>query len=121
MKTNIIRLSLLVAIVAGALSFSFRPMAPTATKYMYITVCEPVIGGEAGDSRIIVTDASGNSLGKFRVTFPLSLANFSPKNIQENDSALVKLLNKYAKDGWKVKSVAVYDQAYVTKYLLTKN
>jgi len=122
MKTNMIKLSLLVAIVAGVLSFSFRPTAPKAIQYMHITVLESVISGGTGRSRIMVTDASGNSVEMINIKNYYSLTGVNFKNIKKNDSALVILLNKYAQEGWKVKSVSGNGQGiYVTKYLLTKD
>ncbi|HAS41815.1 MAG TPA: hypothetical protein DCS93_15150 [Microscillaceae bacterium] len=120
MKTNIIRLFILITIVAGVLSFSFRPTAPKATEYMYITVHEPFIDGGKGHSNVMITDASGNSLETIRIKLPYSMG-VSHKKIKKSDSALITLLNKYTKEGWKVKSVAVYEKTYVTKYLLTKD
>ncbi len=122
MKTNFIRFSLLVAIVAGVLSFSFRPSAPKATQYMHINVLESVISGGTGRSRIMVTDASGNSVETINIKNYYSLTGVNFKNIKKNDKALIILLNKYAKEGWKVHSVSGNGQGiYVTKYLLSKD
>ena len=122
MKTNFIRFSLLIAIVAGVLSFSFRPSAPKATQYMHINVLESVISGGTGRSRIMVTDASGNSIETINIKNYYSLTGVNFKNIKKNDKALIILLNKYAKEGWKVHSVSGNGQGiYVTKYLLSKD
>ena len=122
MKTNFIRFSLLIAIVAGVLSFSFRPSAPKATQYMHINVLESVISGGTGRSRIMVTDASGNSVETINIKNYYSLTGVNFKNIKKNDKALIILLNKYAKEGWKVHSVSGNGQGiYVTKYLLSKD
>lgn len=127
MKTNVIKLSIVAAIFAGVLSMSFRPTAPKATQYMQVNVLESVIPGGTGRSRIIITDASGNTVETINIKNYYSLTGVNFKNIGRNDKALMILLNQYAQKGWKVHTASASTAQgrnqgiFVTKYLLSKD
>ncbi len=98
------------------------------TKVMQITTVESIIPGGLGRSRMIVTDESGKQTESEMKNF-YSMVGINLENIQSNDVSIVKIMNKYTSEGWKIAAVNSSSQSpneqypqgiFISRYLLTK-
>ena len=98
------------------------------TKVMQIPTVESIIPGGLGRSKMIVTDETGKQTDSEMKNF-YSMVGINLENIQSNDVSIVKIMNKYSGEGWKITSVNSATQSpneqypqgvFITRYLLTK-
>lgn len=128
MKVKTLFFPLLILVIIATIVMSFRtPKASKTTQYMHVNVLESTISGGTGRSRVIITDASGNTKDMLKIKNYYSLTGVNFNNIAKNDKALIILLNQLAKGGWAVVSttsaVAASGESggiFTTKYLLKK-
>lgn len=106
----------------------FGMMYAFSQNYMQITTIESIIPGGLGRSRMIVTDPSGKQTETELKNF-YSMVGINLENIKSNDSGILKTLNDYAKDGWRVAQVTAGTQSpseqypqgiFITRYLMEK-
>lgn len=104
-------------------------MCAFAQNYMQITTLESIIPGGLGRSRMIVTDASGKQTESEMKNF-YSMVGINLENIKTNDNTIIKALNEYAKDGWRVVQTTTGTQSpneqnpqgiFITRYLMEKS
>jgi len=103
-------------------------MVAFAQNYMQITTIESIIPGGLGRSRMVVTDVNGKQTETELKNF-YSMVGINLENIKSNDSGILKALNEYAKEGWKVTQVTAGTQSpseqfpqgiFITRYLMEK-
>lgn len=109
--------------VAGA-TFSVFSQA----KVMQVTTIESIIPGGLGRSRMVITDESGKQTESDMKNF-YSMVGINLENIASNDQLIVKTMNKFTAEGWKVVAVNSATQSpneqypqgiFITRYLLEK-
>jgi len=119
--------SIAVALFAG---YSFRP-APQATQYTYrqFSTIESVVPGGLGRSRVIVSDAGDQEVGKDLMNF-YSMVGINFKNIANNDRIIVDQINQFTSEGWELHTVTTGVNSpgegkggtgiFITRYLFRK-
>lgn len=101
-------------------------MALSAQEFKIITTIESVVPGGLGRSRMIQTDASGNTEEvKMENFFSMVGLNFG--NVVNNDRMIAEMLKKMTDDGWSLESIVpgVYSAdkstgIFITRYIFKK-
>ena len=100
----------------------------TETQYMQITTVESVLAGGIGRSRMIITNPDG-SQKESDLENLFSLVGINFKNIKQNEDRLLKTLQEYTGNGWKLDQVTSLTLSqndtgaggiFMTRYLLSK-
>ena len=119
--------------IALFLGYSFRPQ-PVAPAYSYrqFSTIESVVPGGLGRSRVIMSDANDQEIGKDLLNF-YSMVGINFKNIASNDRMIVETINGYINEGWELHQVTtgVNDSGggqgggggtgiFITRYLFRK-
>lgn len=95
------------------------------SQYMQITTIESTVSGGGGRSKIIFTYEDGRQEETDMMNL-FSLLGINFKNIQANDSQIVKALTEFAKQGWKLVTtiplvpVSEDNSLCMTRYLLMR-
>ena len=108
------------------LGYSFRP-SPVAPAYTYrqFSTIESVVPGGLGRSRVIISDAGDQEVGKDLLNF-YSMVGINFKNIANNDRMIVDQVNEYVSQGWELHTVTTGVQSndktgiFITRYLFRK-
>ena len=100
----------------------------TEKQYMQITTVESVLAGGIGRSRMIITNPDG-SQKESDLENLFSLVGINFKNIKQNEDRLLKTLQEYTGNGWKLDQVTSLTLSqndtgaggiFMTRYLLSK-
>ena len=97
----------------------------TIAQYMQITTIESTVSGGGGRSKLIITREDGKQEEMDMLNL-FSLLGINFKNIQSNDSQIVKVLTEFAKQGWKLVAtiplvpVSEDNSLCMTRYLLMR-
>lgn len=117
--------------VALVLGYSFRPepVAPQAYTYRQFSTIESVVPGGLGRSRVIVSDAGDQEVGKDLLNF-YSMVGINFKNIANNDRIIVDQINEFVNEGWELHTVTTGVNSaaegkggtgiFITRYLFRK-
>ncbi len=109
------------------LGYSFRP-SPVAPAYTYrqFSTIESVVPGGLGRSRVIISDAGDQEVGKDLLNF-YSMVGINFKNIANNDRLIVETVNEWTGEGWELHTVTTGVQSgekgggiFITRYLFRK-
>lgn len=113
------------ALTAGLVAFfSFRA-APAGYTWRQFSTIESVVPGGMGRSRIIISDAGDQEIGKDLLNF-YSLVGINFKNIANNDRLIVDNINQWTSEGWELTNVTTGVQStdkngiFITRYLFRK-
>lgn len=117
------------ALTAGLVAFfSFRA-APTGYTWRQFSTIESVVPGGMGRSRIIISDAGDQEIGKDLLNF-YSMMGINFKNIANNDRLIVDNINQWQSEGWELFTVTAGVQSpsgelgstgiFITRYLFRK-
>ncbi len=113
--------------LALVLGYSFRP-TPVATPYTYrqFSTIESVVPGGLGRSRVIISDAGDQEVGKDLLNF-YSMVGINFKNVANNDRLIVETVNEWSGEGWELHTVTTGVQSgkegggiFITRYLFRK-
>lgn len=111
------------------LGYSFRADdRPVAYTYRQFSTIESVVPGGLGRSRVIISDESGQEIGKDLLNF-YSMVGINFKNIASNDQLIVQNINEWTAQGWELHTVTTGVQSpsdgnstgiFITRYLFRK-
>ena len=113
--------------LALVLGYSFRP-TPVATPYTYrqFSTIESVVPGGLGRSRVIISDAGDQEVGKDLLNF-YSMVGINFKNVANNDRLIVETVNEWTGEGWELHTATTGVQSgkegggiFITRYLFRK-
>lgn len=113
------------ALTAGLVAFfSFRA-APQGYTWRQFSTIESVVPGGFGRSRIIISDAGDQEVGKDLLNF-YSLTGINFKNVANNDRLIIDNINQWTGEGWELMDVTTGVQSgdkngiFITRYLFRK-
>lgn len=128
MKASL-NLFLAAAIIAifflGMAAFKPQDSLPVAYQYKQFTSIESVIKAGIGRSRIIISTADGQDIGKDLLNL-YSVSGINFKNVASNDNLIVQTINDYSTDGWELYNVTTGVESnegqgiFMTRYLFRK-
>lgn len=96
-------------------------------QFMQITTIESVVGGGAGRSKMIISNADGSQEERdLENLFSLTGINF--KNIKNNENEIMNIIKSYTGKGWRLMSTVPLTLSptqngsgiFMTRYLLVK-
>lgn len=115
--------------LAAAYSFTAAPKAPQAYTWRQFSTIESVVPGGLGRSRVIVSDAGDQEVGKDLMNF-YSMVGINFKNIANNDRIIVDQINEFVNEGWELHTVTTGVNSaaegkggtgiFITRYLFRK-
>jgi len=121
---------LIVTVSFGNLSKAQDAKATASEKqYMQITTVESVLAGGIGRSKMIITNPDG-SQKETDLENLFSLVGINFKNIKQNEDKLLKTLQEYTGNGWKLDQVTSLTlsqndtgagRIFMTRYLFSKS
>jgi len=121
---------LIVTVSFGNLSKAQDAKATASEKqYMQITTVESVLAGGIGRSKMIITNPDG-SQKETDLENLFSLVGINFKNIKQNEDKLLKTLQEYTGNGWKLDQVTSLTLSqndtgaggiFMTRYLFSKS
>ena len=103
--------------------------AEPGKQFMQITTVESVVGGGLGRSKMIITNPDG-SQKETDLENLFSLVGINFKNIKQNEDKLLKTLQEYTGNGWKLDQVTSLTLSqndtgaggiFMTRYLFSKS
>lgn len=102
-------------------------LALTAQDFKIITTIESVVPGGLGRSRMIQTDAEGNT-EEIKMENFFSMVGLNFGNVVNNDQMVAEMLKKMTGDGWAIQSIVpgVYSAdkstgIFITRYIFRKD
>lgn len=116
--------------LAVLVGYSFRPdPAPQAYTYRQFSTIESVVAGGLGRSRVIISDAGDQEVGKDLMNF-FSMVGINFKNVANNDRLIVQTINDWTSEGWELHTVTTgvnpasekgsSTGIFITRYLFRK-
>ena len=109
--------------------FGFKAMqSPTTYTWRQFSTVESVVPGGLGRSRVIISDANDQEIGKDLLNF-YSMVGINFKNIANNDRLIVDNINQWQGEGWELYAVTAGVQSpaegggngiFITRYLFRK-
>jgi hypothetical protein len=102
--------------------------SPAAYTWRQFSTIESVVPGGLGRSRIIISDANDQEIGKDLLNF-YSMVGINFKNIANNDRLIVDNINQWQSEGWELYTVTAGVQSpgaeggngiFITRYLFRK-